>query len=278
MGDVRETAPAQSERLQLMLRLSLPALSQAVRALRVTEGSRGLDAGCGAGGHLRLLADEVGPTGRLTGLDLSAESLAAARTSVEDLGVGRGCAPRVDLVEGDIRRLPFEDDAFDWIWCADTLWPGAVVKDPLPVLEEFARVVRPGGTIALAYWSSQTLLPGYPALEARLNAAFAETALYLAGVPAGLHILKAGEWLRRAGLKRPRAKSFLAEVKGPLDRAKREAVAACLTMFWGDLGEGLSPSDQAAYHRLCDPESPDFIADDPDYYALITYSMFWGRV
>ncbi len=36
--------------------------------------------------------------------------------------------------------------------------------------------------------------------------------------------------------------------------------------------------DQAEYQRLCLPESPDFILDHPDYYALFTYSMFHGKV
>ena len=38
----------------------------------------------------------------------------------------------------------------------------------------------------------------------------------------------------------------------------------------------IARGDCAGYQRLCLPESPDFIRDLPDYYALFTYSMFYG--
>jgi hypothetical protein len=113
-------------------------------------------------------------------------------------------------------------------------------------------------------------------LEARLNAAFVETVPYLAGVPAEMHYLRAQTWLREAGLSRPRAGTFLAEVRAPFDPSMREALAACFAMFWGELRGRVSAVDWDPYQRLCDPASPDFIADVPDYYALVVYTMFWG--
>jgi demethylmenaquinone methyltransferase/2-methoxy-6-polyprenyl-1,4-benzoquinol methylase len=49
-------------------------------------------------------------------------------------------------------------------------------------------------------------------------------------------------------------------------------------MFWGEVENEVSQQDWAEYERLCQPESPDFILDHPDYYAFLTYSMFRGKI
>jgi ubiquinone/menaquinone biosynthesis C-methylase UbiE len=290
MSGSKETSISQAERLRLVFGLTEPAIRRAVLSLGVPEGSHGLDAGCGAGNHLELLARQVGPTGRLVALDLSSENLAAARAAYGREGIGtevrrrpefraggeRPARPEVEFVQGDICRLPFKEGVFDWVWCADTLWAGTTEAGPATVVAEFARVTRPGGKIALVYWSSQTFLPGYPGLEARLNEAFVRTTPYLGGIAPESHYLRALTWLRKAGLKRPRARTFPAEVKTPTGSAMRETLAVCFDMFWGDLAGQVAAADWEGYRRLCDPDSPDFIADDPDYYAFITYTMFSG--
>ena len=131
--------------------------------------------------------------------------------------------------------------------------------------------------MALIYWSSQTLLAGQPGLEARLNAAFVETVPYLAGVRPELHFLRAGSWLRAAGLAPVRSRSFLAEITAPVDALTRSALAACYAMFWSHLEGRVSSADWDDYLRLCDPASAEFVADAPGYYAFLTYTAFWAR-
>jgi demethylmenaquinone methyltransferase/2-methoxy-6-polyprenyl-1,4-benzoquinol methylase len=291
MSGPEGTSVSQAERLRIIFRLTRPAIGQAVRALRIPAGSRGLDAGCGSGCHLELLGRQVGPTGRVTAFDLAFENLIEARAAYgkEEVGsdawdsrpglrAGEGAPlrPAVDFVQGDICRLPFDGNTFDWIWCADTLWGGTAEEGPAAVVAEFARVVRPRGKIAFLYWSSQSLLPGYPVLEARLNEAFVRSTPYLAGVAPQHQHLRALDWLREAGLRRPRAKTFLADIKAPVDQATREALAVCFDMFWGDLEEQVSAAEWEAYLRLCAPDSPDFVGSLPGYYAFITYTMYWG--
>jgi len=53
---------------------------------------------------------------------------------------------------------------------------------------------------------------------------------------------------------------------------------ATFQMLWGEAQSELTPEDWAEYQRLCQPESPDFILNLPDYYAFFTYSMFRGKV
>ncbi len=180
------------ERLRLASRVTGPAIRQAMQELALPEGSMGLDAGCGIGQYALWLADAVGPRGKVTGLDIFPDNLAVARHLSDQSPV----SGRVSFTEGDFRHLSFEDDSFDWAWCSDALWPVVVADDPVAGIRELGRVVRPGGTVAILYCSSQSLLPGYPTLEARLNSAFAATAPYLGNVPPHLHFMRALGWLQ----------------------------------------------------------------------------------
>jgi len=55
-------------------------------------------------------------------------------------------------------------------------------------------------------------------------------------------------------------------------------LTATLHMFWGETQPEVTPEDWAEFQRLCQPASPDFILNLPDYYAFLTYSLFYGRV
>jgi ubiquinone/menaquinone biosynthesis C-methylase UbiE len=254
-------------------RLTEPAIRSAIRTLQLPSGSRGLDAGCGIGTHTSWLAEAVSPDGQVTGIDVSPESLAYA----EEMASKSRLAQQVSFQYGDINNLPFDDDTFDWVWNVDTLWPVAG-KDPLPLVNELVRVVKPGGIIAILFWSSQKLLPGYPLLEARLNATLAANFPYTDDVKPELHILRTLGWLQEAGLEEPQVRTFVADVQAPLDDAARNALTASFQMFWGKAESEVTPEDWAESQRLCQPESPDFILNLPDYYAFIAYSLFCGRV
>ncbi len=102
----------------------------AVRSLALRRGSVVLDLACGTGDLCRELATaDLIPVG----VDLSYGMLAAARTD----------AP---LVEGDALRLPVPSGRVDGVTCGFAL---RNLVDLRPFLEELARVLRPGGRIAL---------------------------------------------------------------------------------------------------------------------------------
>jgi demethylmenaquinone methyltransferase/2-methoxy-6-polyprenyl-1,4-benzoquinol methylase len=98
------------------------------------DGGHVLDVATGTG----LVAQELLRRGfRVTGLDQSAEMLARARERFGE---------RVALVEGSADELPFDDASFDHLTFTYLL---RYVDDPAATLAELARVVRPGGTIAM---------------------------------------------------------------------------------------------------------------------------------
>jgi ubiquinone/menaquinone biosynthesis C-methylase UbiE len=96
------------------------------------DGARVADVGCGPGDHTRLLRDRGF---EVVGLDLSREMLRSRRVPA--------------LVQADMRALPLRTGAVDAVWCAAALLH--IPRSQVPaVLADFARVVRPGGELALS--------------------------------------------------------------------------------------------------------------------------------
>jgi ubiquinone/menaquinone biosynthesis C-methylase UbiE len=236
------------------------------------SGSRGLDAGCGIGLQALLLAETVGPSGHVTGLDLSTEFLAYEEEMVKKAGMSE----RVSFREGDANKLPFDDDSFDWASSIDCV--GYAPMEPLPLVKELKPVVKPGGSVAILAWSSEKLLPGYPLLEARLSATSSGIAPFVKGERPDSHLLRALGWFREAGLAEPAARTLAGDAYSPLSDEVRNALIALFEMRWPNVESELTQEDWSDYHRLCLPGSPDFVLNHPDYYTFFTYSMFCGKV
>jgi ubiquinone/menaquinone biosynthesis C-methylase UbiE len=252
--------------------LFTPIMRQAIRALELPSGSRGLDIGCGIGTHVILMADAVGAKGHITGIDLEPAFIAYAEKRAEAVGLSE----RVSFGTANMNALPFDDNALSWAWSANLVGYAAV--DPLPPLREMIRVVEPGGIIAIVFYSSQMLLPGYPVLEAKLNTTSSGIAPFITGMPPESHSLRAIGWFRELNLQEIKAHTFVDTVQAPLSDDIYNAMTALFQMRWIDVNEELPSDDLAEYRRLCEPESPYFILKHPDYYGFFTYTMFSGRV
>jgi demethylmenaquinone methyltransferase/2-methoxy-6-polyprenyl-1,4-benzoquinol methylase len=230
-----------------------------------------LDIGCGTGSNTLILADAVGPSGHVTGIDRSGELLTHAEQRVHESNFSQ----RISFQQCDMNRLAFSDNTFDWVWSADCV--GYAPGDADSLLKNLTRLVKPAGSVFVLAWSSQQLLPGYPRLEARLNATSAGMAPFVTGRQPQSHILRALGWFRAAGLKDIHARTFVGDIQAPLGKEKREAMASLFEMRWGKPDPELTEKERTEYLRLCSPGSPDFIPDSPDYYAFFTYTLFRGR-
>ncbi|MFF7132704.1 MULTISPECIES: class I SAM-dependent methyltransferase [unclassified Streptomyces] len=115
-----------------------PAYAAAVAELGLREGDRVLDAGCGTGRALPPLRAAVGPSGVVVGADLTPAMLAAAVQAGRDRD-GR-------LLLADVTALPLRSRSLDAVFGAGLI---SHLPDPAENLRELARVVRPGGILAL---------------------------------------------------------------------------------------------------------------------------------
>jgi len=115
-----------------------PAYAAAVTELGLGEGDRVLDAGCGTGRALPPLRAAVGASGVVLGVDLTPAMLEAARHAGRDRD-GR-------LLLADVAALPLRPESVDAVFAAGLI---AHLPHPADGLRELARVVRPGGTLAL---------------------------------------------------------------------------------------------------------------------------------
>jgi demethylmenaquinone methyltransferase/2-methoxy-6-polyprenyl-1,4-benzoquinol methylase len=256
------------DRLLNVSRLTEPAIEQVVAALGLPAASLGLDVGCGIGLDTLRLARAVGSDGHVVGSDISEQMLDHARQRAKELG-GRG---RVEFRKGELVHLPFPDEHFDWVFCKDVLW--GYHDDPVAGLREMTRVLRTGGCVALAFWCSQVLLPGHPALEARLMGAFARTVPYVAGIAPGRHFMRALGWMRDVGLGHASARSFTATAHAPLDAEMQDAVRHTIEMFIDEVREQLGEEDRDRLERLTDPGSDEFLPARNDYCCTVTYVVF----
>jgi len=261
------------EKQELSIPLRDPAIREAIQMLDLPEGSNGLDAGCGIGSHTVLLAEAVGLAGGVTGLELFADFV----THAQDQARRAGLPDRIAIRQGNVNSMPFDDESSDWAWSVDCVGQVSIGK-PLDGLRELARVVRPGGRVAILGYSSQMLLPGHAALEARLNAMASATTALAEGKAPQAHFTRALGWFQAAGLEEPTARTVVCTVHAPLDDGFRRCLISLCGMLWGEMLSRMDDADRSEYLRLTDPESPDFILNEMDYYAFFTYSLFEGRV
>lgn len=115
-------------------------LERVVRETGIAPGAHVLDLGCGTGVLIPHILPRLGASGRITALDLSGEMLRMARE--------KGFDGRVSLIQADAQRLPFLDASFDALFCNAAL---PHFSDRRVALREMARVLRPGGLLAISH-------------------------------------------------------------------------------------------------------------------------------
>jgi arsenite methyltransferase len=112
------------------------------RSLRASAGESILDLGSGPGFLACELAQEVGASGRIVGVDISSDMNAIASKRVAAFGFG----DRIEILEGDATALAFADATFD---AAVSIQVIEYLAEPDAALHQLARVLRPGGRLVI---------------------------------------------------------------------------------------------------------------------------------
>lgn len=236
-----------------------PELEAAVRAYSLPAGARVLDCPCGNGFYTDLFAHQL-TSGTLVAADLSADRLARARDSV------RPASPHlaVEFSEADTYHLPFDDNSFDLVWCAQSL---ITLDDPVRALGELARVTRPGGRVTvletdefhhiLLPWPVRLELAIYRAIQAECR-----TRYRAGGKFAQARRLRAG--FLEVGLTPAGKRTVVADRAAPFGPAEREFLVRHLDYLREFVRMELSPREMEALERVIDPECPDGLLNRPD--------------
>lgn len=185
---------AEHERLARQAVFFNPLTERLFRAAGIKRGHRVLDLGSGAGDVALLLAEIVGPTGEVVGVERHSDSIARARDRVR-----RAQLPNVTFHQGDVADVaghkPFDAAVGRWILM--------FVPDPAEVVRAAARLVESGGALAFheVSWelclSKHAGLPMSGAAVRLIPAAFVKTG---ANIEMGFALRRVFE---EAGLPRP---------------------------------------------------------------------------
>lgn len=157
----------------------------ALKALRYAElepGEAVVDVACGTGVAARAAAAQVGPSGRVTGVDLDPAMIEVARRASE------AAMLRVQWHCASAEQLPLPDQAFDACFCIQGL---QFFPDRARALAEMRRVLKSTGRLVTSTWASLPSCVGYAALIGALERQGVDTAAprkaFSFGDPGDLH-------------------------------------------------------------------------------------------
>jgi SAM-dependent methyltransferase len=143
---VIEMSEAELQRLLRLAAIGSDAVRSSCFLAGITAGSRVVDVGCGALGALKDLAEMVGPSGKVMGIDVSKEALARARQALDRTSLDWVELRRVDVNSDDATADICPPGPFDLAFCRLVL---THQSNPADTLRKIARLVRADGMIVV---------------------------------------------------------------------------------------------------------------------------------
>jgi ubiquinone/menaquinone biosynthesis C-methylase UbiE len=241
-----------------------------IQDLPVRATDRVLDAPCGDGFFAALFAEWMAPAGEVICLDISPECLEGVRKRARRMWYGAS----ISTVQADLHDMPFEDNNFDFVWCAQSLMSLAKPSEPavgrstVMALQAMRRVLRPGGLIAVLEHDEmhRVLLPWPADLELALQQMVRGGFRRKHGNPEQLEAgRRLGKLLRKAGFEPIHRVTCATDRHWPLDEAEQAYLEKYLTWLRRLGGAKLAPDVHREFERLTDPGSPDFLLHQPDF-------------
>ncbi len=118
---------------------------QLVDVAEIAAGANVLDVAAGRGALLFPAAAKVGPTGHVTAIDFSPDMVRETAKDIESRKLSHA-----EIRQMDAEQMTFSDASFDRVLCGFALW---MFAEPARVLQEFYRVLKRGGRVALSTWA-----------------------------------------------------------------------------------------------------------------------------
>src|SRR5678815_1870138 len=117
-----------------------------VDVAEIAAGANVLDVAAGRGALLFPAAAKAGPTGHVTAIDFSPDMVRETAKDIESRKLSHA-----EIRHMDAEQMNLPDASFDWVMCGFALW---MFAEPARVLQEFYRVLKHGGRVALSTWAA----------------------------------------------------------------------------------------------------------------------------
>jgi SAM-dependent methyltransferase len=248
-------------------------LDAILAGLPLRSGMRVLDLACGDGFYSLRLAERLGPGGLVVGADANLAYLAGCRAS----GPAAPRGARTGFVGAQFDHLPFPDDTFDLVWCAQSLYS---LPDAVAAVASMARVLRPGGQVAVLENDTlhHVILPWPVALELALRTAELRAFTAEGREPRRLEVGRSlPAILAAAGLEPLRQTTHAFDRQAPLAPPERDL----LSCYLGDLLQRAAPHVEPplleALRPLLDPASSTALLRRPDLSMTWLCVLAMGR-
>ena len=238
-----------------------------LRAVGIQPGWHVLDAGCGSGSFLPLMAELVGPNGKIDAFDLAPENIDRVKSVVQGWDV-----PVLTEV-GSLTELPYDDNTFDAIWSANVT-QYFTDHELTQMLNELVRVVKPGGFVAIkeSDWTTTQFYPLDTYVFWRLFKKNPHLSLW------AKRTLNLPSWIKSAGLVEVSPKTFLEEIRPPLPEIARSFLAGALQFFAKEAEDCMmSEADMEHWRRCRELDSPDNPVNQADFYFRDGHTLVVGK-
>ncbi|HEY5315977.1 MAG TPA: methyltransferase domain-containing protein [Pirellulales bacterium] len=246
-------------------------LAEIVGTLLLRPGDRVLDLACGDGFYARLLADLVGASGLVWGLDLSPAWLEYAK--LKDYPA-RKLEP--EYCRGSATQLPFGDGSFDLVWCAQSFYS---LPDPAAAVREMVRVARPGGVVGVLETDTlhQCLLPWPVDLELEVRAAELRAFAAETSRPGKYYVgRRLSAALRAAGLEHIGEQAWATTRQAPWSDVDREFLGEYLDNLHRRVRPVLDRAGLARFEAWLGNAAGQPVVDRPDFATVWLDRLCWG--
>ena len=246
-----------------------PELEAAVARYKTLKRARILDLPCGDGFYTAIFTRHMNG-GELVAADLSLDYLDEAKRTAGS----QGHSPEVKCVQADAYHLPFDDESFDMVWCAQSM---ISLKEPIAALREMKRVLKPRGVVAVLETDEyhHILLPWPLELELAIQRATRSASRRKYGHGGKLaqsRYLRAA--LIEAGLSPTRKQSIVADRQFPFDEATRRFLREHFQYLRKFIRPELPAAEAELFDRFTAEDGPEGLhnREDGELTCLATVS------
>jgi len=261
---------ADIDRLQLHYRAKKTEYEATLRSVGLKKGWKVLDAGCGVGSFLPLMAELVGKDGHISAIDLAPENIEYVESLVAEKEFSCSIEPRV----GNVLSLPYEDNTFDAIWSANVIQ--YLTEEELGLcLSEAYRVIRPGGLVAVKE-VDVSIMQYQPLDPVLVQHVFEAGRGQFTQVEGYFRAIRLPTWVRATGFINIRPKTTLYERWHPLSPIEQEFIGNNLA-YVASLAEKVEITEEEKEIWREIGKAPGHLMEHPDFYFRTMHVLVVGQ-